>query len=79
MDERLLVGGAGSLTVPDTGGHPRYVSPAWRDIALARCEQLEICRAETSADWTYLSHPRCFRPVSAPASTGSATTSFSST
>ncbi|MPZ20853.1 MAG: NAD(P)H-binding protein [Luteitalea sp.] len=62
----LLVGGAGSLTVPDTGGivvdDPRYVPPAWRDIALACCDQLDACRAETGVDWAYLSPPALLRP-----------------
>lgn len=62
----LLVGGAGGLVVPDTGGlvvdDARYVAPAWRDIALACCDQLEACRAETVADWTYLSPPAVLEP-----------------
>lgn len=62
----LLVGGAGSLIVPDTGRRvvddPRYVAPAWRDIALACCDQFEVCRADARADWTYLSPPALLRP-----------------
>lgn len=62
----LLVGGAGSLLAPDTGraivDDPRYVLPAWRDIALACCDQLEVCRAEPRADWTYLSPPALLQP-----------------
>lgn len=58
----LLVGGAGSLTVPGSNGalvldDPRYVPPAWRAIALACRDQLEVCRAAAEADWTYLSPP----------------------
>jgi uncharacterized protein len=62
----LLVGGAGSLIVPDTGQRvvddPRYVSPAGRDIALAGCDQLEVCRTETAVDWAYLSPPALLQP-----------------
>lgn len=62
----LLVGGAGSLLAPDTGravvDDPRYVAPAWRDIAVACCEQYAVCRAETEADWTYLSPPAQLQP-----------------
>ena len=49
----LVVGGAGSLTVPGTGGtvidDPDFPAD-WRDIALACNDQLEACRAET--EWT---------------------------
>ncbi len=62
----LLVGGAGSLLAPDTGqpivDDQRYVSPEWRDIAVACCEQYAVCRAETEADWTYLSPPALLQP-----------------
>ncbi|UUP18365.1 NAD(P)-dependent oxidoreductase [Nitratireductor thuwali] len=57
----LLVGGAGSLAAPNSGraivDDERYVSPAWREIAVACCDQYAVCRAETHADWTYLSPP----------------------
>ncbi|MFP3920889.1 MAG: NAD(P)-dependent oxidoreductase [Dichotomicrobium sp.] len=63
----LLVGGAGSLRVPDANGtlavdDPRFVPAAWRDIALACVAQYEVCRAETGADWTYLSPPALLTP-----------------
>lgn len=63
----LLVGGAGSLIVPDTDGtmavdDPRFVPAAWRDIAQACVEQYEVCRGETRADWTYLSPPALLTP-----------------
>lgn len=62
----LLVGGAGSLTVPDTGGllvdDPRYMGPAWRDIAVACCRQHDACRADQAADWTYASPPALLVP-----------------
>lgn len=62
----LLVGGAGSLLAPDTGqpiiDDPRYVSPAWREIALACCEQYVVCKNETEADWSYLSPPARLLP-----------------
>ena len=62
----LLVGGAGSLSVPGTPGtavvdDPAFVPEAWRAIALACNEQLEVCRAST-ADWTYLSPPALLEP-----------------
>ncbi|MFH0242146.1 NAD(P)-dependent oxidoreductase [Streptomyces sp. HK10] len=64
----LLVGGAGSLTVPGTGGRtvlddPRYLHPDWRVVAEAGAEQLAVCRADTSAaDWAYLSPPARLEP-----------------
>ncbi|MCT7377814.1 NAD(P)-dependent oxidoreductase [Chelativorans salis] len=62
----LLVGGAGSLIVPDTGGclvdDPRYISAGFRDIALACCDQLEVCRVDTAVDWAYLSPPALLEP-----------------
>lgn len=62
----LLVGGAGSLLAPDTGlpivDDPRYVPPAWRDIAVACCDQHAVCKAETETDWTYLSPPAQLEP-----------------
>ncbi|WP_159588115.1 NAD(P)-dependent oxidoreductase [Chelativorans xinjiangense] len=62
----LLVGGAGSLIVPDTGCHlvddPRYMPAAYRDIALACGDQLEVCRTDTAVDWTYLSPPAQLEP-----------------
>ncbi|WP_030508762.1 NAD(P)-dependent oxidoreductase [Microbispora rosea] len=53
----LLVGGAGSLTVEGGGrlmdreGYPSFLLP----IASACVEQLAACRADTTADWAYLS------------------------
>lgn len=66
-DTRLiLVGGAGSLIAPDTGSvivdDPRYVAPAWRDIAVACCEQYAVCQEETHTDWTYLCPPALLQP-----------------
>jgi len=63
----LVVGGAGGLTVPGDSNalvvdDPRYVGPAWRDIALACTEQLEVCRAQSHVDWTYLSPPAMLMP-----------------
>jgi uncharacterized protein len=63
----LLVGGAGSLTVPNSGGvraidDPAYVPPPWRPIALACDEQLKACHAETTVDWAYLSPPALLEP-----------------
>ncbi|REF00853.1 NAD(P)-dependent oxidoreductase [Thermomonospora umbrina] len=63
----LLVGGAGSLVVPGTGGttvvdDPRYMPPAHRDIALACVEQHAVCLTATGADWSYLSPPALLQP-----------------
>ncbi|WP_235039094.1 NAD(P)-dependent oxidoreductase [Kibdelosporangium aridum] len=53
----LVIGGASTLTLPG-GGHvmdapdfPVELQP----IAQASAQQLDVCRAETSADWVYLS------------------------
>jgi putative NADH-flavin reductase len=56
----LIVGGAATLTVPGTGGatvldSPRFLAPEFRAIALACAQQLQVCRAESTVDWTYLS------------------------
>ena len=61
-DTRLLVvGGAASLLAPDTGrtivDDPRYVSPFWREIALACCDQYAVLKDDLETDWTYLSPP----------------------
>jgi putative NADH-flavin reductase len=59
----LVVGGAGSLTVPGTGGRlvaddPALVTPEYRAIARAGVQQLAACRAAPAeVDWTYLSPP----------------------
>lgn len=55
----LIVGGAGSLTLPGMNGATVIDDPNfpadWRSIALACNDQLEVCRAETEVDWAYLS------------------------
>ncbi|GIH16822.1 NAD(P)-dependent oxidoreductase [Rugosimonospora africana] len=63
----LVVGGAGSLTVPGSGGtlvvdDPRYVPPEWRAIALACCDQFAVFRGNTDVDWAYLSPPAILEP-----------------
>lgn len=63
----LVVGGAGSLTVP---GHPdrlavddpALVPPAWRDIAQACVDQLAACRERADVDWTSVSPPALLEP-----------------
>ncbi|WP_067459309.1 NAD(P)-dependent oxidoreductase [Actinomadura macra] len=61
----ILVGGAASLTVPGTSTpaiDSPYVSPSYRDIAAACADQLAACRADPSADWTYLSPAALLEP-----------------
>lgn len=64
----LIVGGAGSLTVPGSGGvlaidDPAYVPTAWRHIALASNAQFDAVRtADTEADWTYVSPSALLEP-----------------
>jgi len=67
-DARLvLVGGAATLVVPGSDGttvmdDPRFLEPAYRAIAVACAAQLEACRGEATADWTYLSPPALLSP-----------------
>lgn len=64
----LVVGGAASLIVPGTGGTTvvddiRFQPPdAFRKIALAYIDQLEVCRTDAQADWAYLSPPAVMEP-----------------
>ncbi|MGX2993681.1 NAD(P)-dependent oxidoreductase [Streptomyces sp. JNUCC 64] len=63
----LVVGGAGSLLVPGTGGRllvddPAYVPPAWRDVALGSVRQLEVFRDRAEVDWAYVSPPAILEP-----------------
>lgn len=62
----LLVGGAGSLVVPGTGGQRVIDGPdfpaSWRPIALACDDQLAACYADTRTDWAYLSPPALLEP-----------------
>ncbi|MFC9789669.1 NAD(P)-dependent oxidoreductase [Rhodococcus sp. NPDC127528] len=62
----LLVGGAATLTVPGTAGVTVMDEPGFpaelRGIARACADQLEACRADTAAEWTYLSPPALLEP-----------------
>ncbi|WP_069160895.1 NAD(P)-dependent oxidoreductase [Nocardia altamirensis] len=62
----LAVGGAATLNVPDTDGLTLHETPDFpaelRPIALACAAQLALYRAETTADWTYLSPPALLVP-----------------
>jgi len=58
----LAVGGAGSLKVADKEDtlvvdDARYVSPAWRDIAVACVDQYNLYKANSQINWSYLSPP----------------------
>jgi putative NADH-flavin reductase len=62
----LVVGGAGSLAVPDSGGRlvaddPDLVTAEYRAVAQAGVQQLAACRA-ADVDWTYLSPPALLLP-----------------
>ncbi|MGV9267877.1 NAD(P)-dependent oxidoreductase [Kitasatospora sp. NPDC003701] len=66
-DVRLLVvGGAGSLTLPGGNGATVIDAPdfpaAWRPIALACGEQLALYRAATDVNWAYLSPAALLEP-----------------
>ncbi|MFD1146643.1 NAD(P)-dependent oxidoreductase [Saccharothrix hoggarensis] len=60
----LVVGGAATLVTP--GGHTVEEAPDFPDalkpIARACAEQLAVCRADRTADWTYLSPPSLLEP-----------------
>jgi hypothetical protein len=60
----VVVGGAGSLEV--TPGLPLMDSPdfppAWREIALAHRDALEVLKPEREIDWTYISPAAQFEP-----------------
>lgn len=62
----FVVGGAASLTVPGAGGATVIEDPnfplAFRDLALACKDQLEVCRTEDEVDWVYLSPPALLKP-----------------
>lgn len=61
----LLVGGAATLTDPAAGcrvvDRPDFPD-SLRPIARACAEQLDVCRAETAVDWTYVSPPDLLEP-----------------
>lgn len=64
----LIVGGAGSLTVPGSDGvlaidDPVFVPTAWRHIAEASNGQFDAVRtADTEVDWTYVSPSALLEP-----------------
>lgn len=63
----LLVGGAASLTVPNSPGtlvvdDTDWVPLAWRDIALACLAQHQLCQKDQVVDWSYLSPPAMILP-----------------
>jgi len=63
----LIVGGAATLTVPDTGGKTvledaNFLPVSARHIGKASADQLSACLAETRVDWAYLSPAAQFAP-----------------
>ena len=63
----LVVGGAASLKMPGQGDEtvltaPGFLPEAVVDIARACFAQHEACRADTRADWTYISPPAMLTP-----------------
>ncbi|MFG2496631.1 NAD(P)-dependent oxidoreductase [Streptomyces sp. NPDC048441] len=64
----IIVGGAGSLTVPGSDGvlaidDPAFVPTAWRHIAQASNDQFNAVRlAGTEVDWAYLSPSALLEP-----------------
>ncbi len=62
----LVVGGAATLRVPDSGKtvleDSRYIADAWRAVAEASAAQHRLCIEATEADWTYLSPPAVLEP-----------------
>jgi len=63
----LIIGGASTLTVPNTGGKTviedsNYLPVSARHIGKASAEQLEVCLAESRVDWVYLSPAAQFSP-----------------
>lgn len=56
----IVVGGAGPLIVPDSGGRlvvddARFVPESIRGVAQACVEQLDVLRQNSTVDWTYFS------------------------
>lgn len=63
----LIVGGASTLTVPNSGGKTviedsNYLPVTARHIGKASADQLEVCLAETRVNWAYLSPAAQFAP-----------------
>lgn len=62
----LVVGGAATLKVPDSGKlvleDSRYIGEQWRAVAEASAAQHYRCIGEETADWTYLSPPAVLEP-----------------
>lgn len=62
----LVVGGAATLRVPDSGKtvleDSRYIADEWRAVAEASAAQHRLCAEAAEADWTYLSPPALLEP-----------------
>jgi putative NADH-flavin reductase len=63
----LVAGGSGPLRSPHNADllvldDTTYVPSAWRPIAKASTDQLQVCRQHHDLDWTYLSPPALLEP-----------------
>lgn len=63
----LMVGGAGSLLVPDdaerlVADDPRWVPAEFVDLARSGNDQLTLCREHGRADWTYVTPSALMEP-----------------
>ena len=63
----VMIGGAGSLLVPDDVGRlvaddPRWVAPEFADLARTGNDQLTLCREHGRADWTYVTPSALMEP-----------------
>lgn len=63
----VMIGGAGSLLVPDDSRYlvaddPRWVPPEFADLARAGNHQLMLCREHRRADWTYVTPSALMEP-----------------
>ncbi len=63
----IMVGGSGSLLVPDSdhqlvADDQRWVPAQIHDLARSAVDQLELCRHNTKTDWTYITPSALMEP-----------------